>query len=77
MGIISIAAEEINTLLIKAISSNDSAINMDWKVNIQRAYVHREDVYCLTKLIVVLTFVDCISISHWKKGRCNEEEKKN
>ena len=72
---ISISAEEINTLFVKAVSTNDSAIDMDWEVNIQGAHLHRKDVYCLTQLIVMLAFVDRISKSHRQKGCCDTGEK--
>jgi len=41
LGLLSITPEEINTLFVKAVSRNDSAIDMDWEFNIQGAYLHR------------------------------------
>ena len=34
LGLLSITPEEINTLFVKAVSRNDSAIDMDWEANI-------------------------------------------
>jgi hypothetical protein len=75
LGVLSTTAEEINTLFVKAVSANDSAIDMDWELNIQGAHLHRKDVYCLTQLKVIVAFVDCISKSHRRKGCCNAEDK--
>ena len=72
---ISITAEEINTLLVQTVSGDDSAINIDWEINIQGANFHREDVYPLAQLIVIRIFVDSISKSHRTKGRCGVKNK--
>lgn len=77
MGIFPITAEEINTLFVKAVSRNDSAIDMNWEANIQGAHLHSEDVYCLTQLIVVLVFVDHVGKPHRWNGRCNENSKES
>ena len=61
LAMISITAEEMNTLLVQTVSGNDSAINIDWEVNIQDANFHRENVYSLAQLIVIRIFVDSIS----------------
>jgi hypothetical protein len=34
LGVFPITAEEINALFVKTVSRNDSAIDMDWEVNI-------------------------------------------
>jgi len=54
---VSITAEEINTLVINAVSCNDSAIHMDWKANIRAANLHREDIDSRTKMITTFAFV--------------------
>jgi hypothetical protein len=47
--IIPIAAEEINTLVIEHVSSNDSAVHIDREANIRRDNLHGEDVYRVTR----------------------------
>jgi hypothetical protein len=70
LALISLTAEEINTPIVQTVSGNDSAIHIDGEANIRSGYSHREEVYSLTQLIVVLIFVDSISKSHRTKGRC-------
>jgi hypothetical protein len=70
LALISLTAEEINTPLVQTVSGNDSAIHIDGEANIGSGYSHREEVYSLTQLIVVLVFVDSISKSHRTKGSC-------
>jgi hypothetical protein len=57
LAMVSITAEEINTLFIYAVSCNDSAIDMDWKANIRAANVHREDINSPPHRIVTFAFV--------------------
>jgi hypothetical protein len=73
---ISVTAEDINTLFVQTVSSNDSAVHMDWEANIRGGYSHREYVYSLTQLIVILIFIDSISKSHWTTWRCGVEKNK-
>jgi hypothetical protein len=47
--IIRIAAEEINTLVIEHVSSNDSVVHIDREANIRRDNLHGEDVYRVTR----------------------------
>ena len=71
LGMVSIPAEERDALEVDGVSGNDGAIHMDWEAYIRDGYSHREDVYSLTQLVVVLTFVDRI---HWAKGCCGCEK---
>ena len=75
LAMISITAEEMNTLLVQTVSGNDSAINIDWEVSIQDASFHRENVYSLAQLIVIRIFVDSISKSHRTKWSCGVKNK--
>ena len=38
---VSITAEDINALVVEAVSRNDSAIDLDWEANIQAGYLDR------------------------------------
>jgi hypothetical protein len=63
--------EEINTLLIKAVSGYDSAVDLDREANIQGCYLRGEDVYCsMLQCKYRSPFLkDSASVSHWTKGR--------
>jgi len=71
LAIISIAAEDINTLAVKGVSADDSTIDMYWEINIQGYYLHGENVYCVKQRTEIALFVDRVGMSHWTKGCCS------
>lgn len=63
-----VAVEEINTLVVGAVSRNDSSVDLDREANIWAGNLDRYDVYCLVELDFFLQ-EHFIGKSHQTNGR--------